>query len=373
MSPADKYLEKKIAERVSAGNLRTLTGERLQTDFFSNDYLGFATNGVVAQQMKLYPGYGHETGATGSRLLSGNFAEAELLEQAAAAFHDAEAALLFNSGYNANIGLIAAVAGREATIIYDALSHASILDGVRLSHAGTKFKFRHNDLEDLEQLLKKSATGAPLYVVIESVYSMDGDFAPLKDIILLTERYGASLIVDEAHATGVFGNHGEGLVHALGLQKQVFARVHTFGKAMGCHGAVVAGSRRLVQYLINFARSFIYTTALSGHSVCAARAAYDCMKAPDFSNQQLHDLIGYFRSRVATSQQMWLDSQSSIQAIIIPDNRQCRELSGLLAESGIQARAILSPTVPHGKERIRICLHQFNTTVQVGMLFDVLG
>ena len=373
MNPADQYIRKKIEARVRDGNLRLLSAERLEVDFFSNDYLGFVTSGILERTMADIPADGFDTGSTGSRLLSGNSSAAELLEHTAARFHDAEAALLFNSGYNANTGLIAAVAGRESTILYDSLCHASIHDGIRLSQARNKFKFAHNDLKELEALLVRHQDGCPLYVVVESVYSMDGDVAPLAEIAALAEKHHAALIVDEAHATGVFGARGEGLVHSLGLQNQVFARVHTFGKALGCHGAVVVGSKELVQFLINFSRPFIYTTALPGHAVRAAIGAYTCLTAPGFTNEPLHSMIAAFRQKTSGSAHKWMDSSSPIQAILLPGNENCRRYSALLAQAGIQAKAILSPTVPAGGERIRICLHEFNTAEQIERLFEVLG
>ena len=373
MNPADLYLRRKLDERAAAGNLRSLSTDRLAADFFSNDYLGFVTNGILERRMADKSASLLSTGSTGSRLLSGNSPDAEILEATAARFHDAEASLLFNSGYNANTGLIASVAGRESTILYDALSHASIIEGVRLSHARHKHKFVHNDLNELESLLQQSQDGHPVFVVVESVYSMDGCFAPLKAIAGLCARYHAALIVDEAHATGVFGANGQGLVYELGLQDQIFARVHTFGKAMGCHGAVVAGSSELTSFLINFARPFIYTTALPGHSVQAALTAYACMSDAGFSHRPLHELIRYFREKIAGSVFEWLDSTTPIQGVVIPGNEQCRAVAQQLAAQGIQAKAILSPTVPAGAERIRICLHTFNTAEQLDLLFRTMG
>src|SRR5690606_18769580 len=182
-------------------------------------------------------------------------------------FHGSEAALIYNSGYDANIGFFSSVPQRGDIILYDELVHASIREGIRLSHARA-FKFKHNDLQDLDSLLLKYNSKQDnldqryIYVVTESVFSMDGDTALLEGLTNITDIQGAYLIVDEAHATGVFGKKGQGLVQHLDLQKRVFARIITFGKAMGAHGAVITGSKLLGDYLINFSRSFIYTTAL---------------------------------------------------------------------------------------------------------------
>ncbi len=372
MNRVEQHLSHKLEERTQAGNLRALPVGRQAIDFFSNDYLGLATTGLL---QSLVPNIhtGQSTGSTGSRLLSGNNVQTEELETLIASFHKAEAALLFNSGYDANVGLLSCIPSRHTTILYDELCHASIIDGVRLSQCTRKYKFGHNDVHELEEQLKKYSEQGPLLVVVESVYSMDGDMAPLTELVALCETHDAQLIVDEAHATGVFGNHGEGLVCLLNLQDRVFARVHTFGKALGCHGAVVVGSTLLQQYLINFARSFIYTTALPGHSVAAIKAAYDHLAGNGFSNKALHDLIDHFRMRIQESGNVnWRNSRSAIQALVIGDNGRCKEMATRLQQAGLQVNPILQPTVPVGMERLRVCLHTFNTTEEVDMLFECI-
>lgn len=371
MNPLDQYLDHKLQERREAGNLRKLRTERAATDFFSNDYLGLATNDLLQE---IVGDLSYSGGSTGSRLLSGNTIEATELEKTIALFHKAEAALLFNSGYDANIGLLNCISNRHTTILYDELCHASIIDGIQLSQASRCYKFRHNDLQDLEEKLKRTDKGQPVIIVVESVYSMDGDLAPLKDICSLTETYNARLIVDEAHATGVFGIHGEGLVCSLDLEGKVFARVHTFGKALGCHGAAVVSSQLLIDYLINFARSFIYTTALPMHAIKTISAAYSYLQSPDFSNAQLHELISYFRSCIQQSDDgRWKDSISAIQALVIGSNEKTIATANALQHAGLQINPILHPTVPLGMERLRICLHSFNTKAEIDTLMDVLN
>lgn len=373
MNHVDQYLASKLKEREQAGNLRQLTIHKAQVDFYSNDYLGLATTGVLASLMHPLSVGGHAVGSTGSRLLSGNSEHAEELERIIATFHKADAALLFNSGYDANIGLFASIADRHATILYDEYCHASIIDGIRLSLSSRKYKFRHNDLNVLEDKLKRRSDAGPVIVAVESVYSMDGDMAPLKDLTELCARYEAQLIVDEAHATGVVGAHGEGVVSSLGLQDEVFARVYTFGKALGCHGAAVIGGDLLKRYLINFARSFIYTTALPDHSIRAIQCAYEYLSDHSFTNQPLHDLITYFRSKInATGNANWKDSQSPIQALVTGDNQKTKQLATAMQQAGLQINPILHPTVPSGAERLRVCLHSFNTTEQVDLLFEKL-
>ena len=237
-------LSRKLSVREKEGTLRILqTGEGL-TDFFSNDYLGFASDQEIDLEVgnEDLPGF-QKNGSTGSRLISGNSKAHEELESALAAFFSAESALLFNSGYDANIGLLSAVLQRQDAVFFDRLSHASIRDGISLSSASS-YGFEHNDLVDLKKKLSngRSISGQN-YVVVESVYSMDGDEAPLEELVAFCRSEKLYLIVDEAHATGVLGPDGSGLVSSLGLERDVFARVHTFGKALGCHGAAVLGSQ----------------------------------------------------------------------------------------------------------------------------------
>lgn len=236
-----------------------------------------------------------------------------------------------------------------------------------------RYKFEHNNTNDLEDKLKRFSQQGPVIVAVESVYSMDGDTAPLSELVTLCERYDAQLIVDEAHATGIFGENGRGLVCQLGLQDRVFARVHTFGKALGCHGAIVLGSHVLKQYLVNFARSFIYTTALPGHSLLAIYQAYRHLASPTFSSQPLHDLIAYFREHINNSLVTgWKDSTSPIQALVAGNNEESKQMAAAIQQAGLQVNAILHPTVRAGEERLRICLHTFNTREQVDLLFKTL-
>jgi 8-amino-7-oxononanoate synthase len=368
-----QHLEKKLAERESAGNLRQLSTQHATVDFFSNDYLGLATNGIITAALKdIQPGAKY-SGSTGSRLLSGNTLQVLQLEDKISAFHKAEAALVFNSGYDANIGLITSVANRHTVIIYDELCHASIIDGIRLAQCKDYLRFKHNDAIHLGSLLQSVDANYNIMVVVESIYSMDGDAAHLAEFAALCEKHNASLIVDEAHATGVIGKRGEGLVCHLGLEEKVFARVHTFGKALGCHGAAVVGSKLLKDYLVNFARSFIYTTALPLHSVYAIEAAYDHLSSPGFSNESLHELITYFRSKINDSKANWKDSESPIQALIAGDNAKAKTIATKLQQAGLQVNAILHPTVPLGEERLRVCLHTFNTKEQIDTLFSIIS
>ncbi len=367
---ANHRLEFSLSERARHGLLRALKPEQYLIDFCSNDYLGFANSVELKQLVKdnFNRNDDAKMGSTGSRLLTGNSDYAEGLECEIAQFHVAEAGLLFNSGYDANVGLFSCIAQRGDTIITDEFIHASIIDGVRLSYAN-RYTFKHNNLHSLEEKLRLSK--GLVFVVVESVYSMDGDEAPLLEILNLTNRYGANLIVDEAHATGVFGLQGRGKVCLEKLEKDIFARIVTFGKALGCHGAIVLGSRTLRNYLINFSRSFIYTTASSFHNLVSVKCAYQLL-AQTNSSQKLFHNISLFRSLCKNKFQRFLcvDSDSAIQCIIVSGNEATKKLSIYLQEQGFDVRPILSPTIPVGQERLRICLHSFNTDEEITSLID---
>ncbi|GAB3333064.1 pyridoxal phosphate-dependent aminotransferase family protein [Larkinella ripae] len=362
-----------LEKRRAAGLLRSLKKPTGLIDFCSNDYLGLARSEELRQTLEQAArAYSPLlNGSTGSRLLAGNSALAEELESEIAFFHAAEAALVFNSGYDANVGLLASLPQRGDTLLTDELIHASMIDGARLSVAN-RFKFRHNDLNDLENRLK-SATGT-VYVAIESVYSMDGDLAPLPEIVELCETYEAALLVDEAHATGVFGPNGVGVVQSLGLQNRVFARIHTFGKALGVHGAVVVGSGALRDFLINFARSFVYSTALPPHSLLAIQSVYRFLPQSEALIRRLHTLRTYFQQQIdqRLPQTEWISADSPILGLLVPGNDACRAVAAQLQQAGFDIRPIVSPTVPAGRERLRICLHAFNSEPEIDALVQTL-
>ncbi len=361
-------IQQKLQSRQEAGNYRKLRPENRLIDFCSNDYLGFAHSEQLAEFIREEISACNTkivNGSTGSRLISGNSDYAEKIEQIIANYHDAESGLLFNSGYDANLGLLSSLPQRHDTVIHDELAHASIIDGIRLSNA-TRYTFKHNDTDSLE--LKLKATKGLIYVVVESVYSMDGDQAPLEAISLLCRRYNAALIVDEAHALGVFG---KGLVNQLNLQHDVFARVITFGKALGAHGAIVLGSIALRDYLINFARSFIYTTAAPLHQLATIKAGYRFLKSSDALIDELKGKIGLY-NRLMNGQYKTTLSASAIQTIILSSNNATRSAAQTLQQNGFDVRPILSPTVAAGTERLRICLHTYNTDEQIIQLTTLI-
>jgi 8-amino-7-oxononanoate synthase len=364
MNKAEEFIKHKLKQRLDNASLRKLISSGLPVDFCSNDYLGFARsaelrNAINVEVAALQP---VNNGSGGSRLLSGNTTYTEEAERYIARFHNSEAGLIFNSGYDANVGLLSSLGQKGDTFICDELIHASLIDGARLTHAN-RYTFKHNDLTDLEAKLKV-AKGI-IYVIVESVYSMDGDIAPLQHISDLCKLYQANLIVDEAHATGVFGKHGVGLVQSLNLEQHIFARIVTFGKAIGCHGAIVLGSTSLREYLINFSRSFIYTTAAPLHNIIAVKCAYKMLAALDYSTE-LNKKIVLFTSLINKLDVSGITaSPSAIQTILFPGNSNARNAATELQANNFDVRPILSPTVPEGKERLRICLHLYNTDEEI--------
>ena len=365
------HIQQKLDKRKADNAFRELKENNHLVDFCSNDYLGFASEKEIHILDNL-----PQFGATGSRLISGNYKLTVEVEHFLAGFYKAESGLIYNSGYNANVGLFSCVAQRSDTIIYDELIHASIRDGIKLSNANS-FSFKHNELIALEDKIKVAKGN--VFVAVESIYSMDGDETPLQKIVELCKKYDAALIVDEAHGCGIFGGKGEGLVVQHNLENEVFARVVTFGKAFGCHGAVVLGNKLLRDYLINYSRSFIYTTALPLTSILTIKKAHNFLLENLDRVEKLKELISYFKSQICHSELVEgasfrvVESNSSIQCIIVPGNNEARKLADNVQNKGFDVRAILAPTVTKGQERLRICLHSFNTKEQVDELLKIIG
>ncbi len=369
MKGAAEYIQQKLAERQQAGSYRLLRVENDLIDFCSNDYLGFARSATMKHyidaEMANHPEA--HNGSGGSRLLAGNSLYTETLEAEIADWHKSEAALLYNSGYDANLGLFSSLPQRGDTIILDELAHASIIDGARLSNAN-RYSFKHNDLESLEQKLR--AAKGNIFIGIECIYSMDGDSPPITQILDLADEYNAAVIVDEAHAVGLYKY---GLIAHLNLQHRVFARVITFGKAMGCHGAAVLSSNTLREYLINFSRSFIYTTAAPLHQLAAIRSAYKMLLSADDIISDLHERIALFKDCIDKRNVSLIPSDSAIQCIILGSNERAKNASKIIAEHGMDVRAIMSPTVAASAERLRICLHTHNTIGEIRKLASVIN
>lgn len=367
MKTFPKRLTEKLQKREADNALRELNSQSQLVDFSSNDYLGFSKSEAIFNQTHNYL-VGHNikhNGATGSRLLSGNHGLYNLVETVLCEFHKAEAALVYNSGYDANVGFFSSVPQRHDIILYDEFIHASIRDGINMSNAQA-YKFAHNDLSELDTLLKKHSdsildSSISIYVITESVFSMDGDSPHLETLAQLCTNYHALLVVDEAHAVGVFGDHGKGLVQQLGLERQVFARVITFGKALGAHGAAILGSEKLKSYLVNFSRSLIYTTALPPHSLATINSAYLELIKSD-AQRKLHEKINHFKSEIKKHEleSFFIKSDSAIHCAVVSGNKSVKQIALQLHKNGFDVKPILSPTVPKGQERLRFCIHSYN-------------
>lgn len=392
MARYPQRLQKLLNKRKENDTFRELPSKNSLIDFSSNDYLGFSKSEKIfknASKLILAKGI-IQNGATGSRLLSGNNSLYEGVEHMLCEYHRTEAALIFNSGYDANIGFFSSVPQRGDFILYDEFIHASVRDGIKMSNAKA-FKFKHNNLEDLhghiERIRNVNNKSKELYIVTESVFSMDGDSPDLYALVNLCEKNDSHLIVDEAHAVGVFGKNGEGLVQDNELQDKVFARIITFGKALGCHGAAVLGKNELKDYLVNFARSFIYTTGLPPHSLATIQSAYNelrnstetirILEAPNDrikrtnSFIKLRQNITHFKKELKRLKlkQHFIESNSTIHCCIVPGNTRIKNIAKSLGEKGFDVKPILSPTVPEGQERLRFCLHTFNSEKEIS---DVL-
>jgi 8-amino-7-oxononanoate synthase len=376
-----KNLVSKLEIRKQNNALRKLPSPNNLIDFSSNDYLGFSKNELIfnATHQYLIQKESFQNGATGSRLLSGNHEIYLEAEDFIAQFHVSESALIFNSGYDANVGFFSSVPQKGDLILYDELSHASIRDGIRMSNAKS-YKFNHNDFEDLERLITKQLKSdnlqlTTIYIVTETVFSMDGDCPNLEELVQLSEKYNCYLVVDEAHTLGVFGDKGEGLIQYLGLHDRVFARIMTFGKGLGCHGAAIIGSLELKEYLVNFARSFIYTTGLSPHSVATILVGYQNLETQSATIIKLKENIIHFNQQknVLGLKPMFVRSKSAIQSAIIPGNQNVKSIAIKIQDEGFDVKAILSPTVPEGQERLRFCIHSFNSKEDISQVLHFLS
>lgn len=367
----DTFINQKLQVRRTENSFRKLTTKTGLADFTSNDYLGLARSEdlfqIIQAKVESLP---HNNGATGSRLLSGNTHYIEDVEHKLATIFKSESALIFNSGYAANQAVLSSLPQKGDTILYDELAHACIRDGARLSLA-SRFPFIHNDLNHLEERLKRAQGN--IFVAVESIYSMDGDLCPLKELVELAEKYNATIILDEAHSTGIMGKSGAGLAVSLDLENKIPIRIYTFGKAMGVHGACVAGNKNLMDYLINFARTFIFTTAMAPHSIASIDCAFQYLAAHEELQQELNEKINLFSTASAQLHVQLLSSKTQIQGIIVPGNDNIKNVAQQLQSNQFDVRPILSPTVAKGSERLRICLHTFNSQAEIESLVEQLS
>ncbi|MGV2980082.1 8-amino-7-oxononanoate synthase [Camelimonas sp. ID_303_24] len=362
-----------LAELARRGRLR-----RLQTaaglDFASNDYLGLAASGVLRDAAMAALAAGIPVGSGGSRLLRGNHSAHEALEQDAAQLFGAEAALYLGGGFQANQAIFATLPGKDDLVVYDALSHASVHEGLRLRR-GPAVAFVHNDMADADQRIRawRSAGGAgEVWLAVESVYSMEGDKAPMADVAALARRHDAILVVDEAHATGLYGPHGAGLAHGIEAAGVRLLTLHTCGKALGASGGLICGDRTLVDLLVTRARPFIFATAPSPLMAEVARAALGVLRDRPELRQRALELIAHAHAEAARCCGL-SGLQTQIIPVIIGEDGRTMELAAALQAQGFDVRGIRPPTVPSGASRLRIAITGNVTCENVTNLFETLA
>jgi 8-amino-7-oxononanoate synthase len=358
------------------GHILTSDGREL-VNFSSNDYLGLASDPEIADAAaRAAREFG--VGAGSARLVSGTSSAVETLEGRLAHFQGRERAVIFGSGYLANVGVIAALVGRDDAVVADRLVHASIIDGCRLSGAHL-YRYRHSDIDSLTEMLQRAADrrARRILVVTESVFSMDGDVARLAEIVEVKERFGAALLVDEAHADGVFGPRGTGLCGELGLADRVELHLGTFSKAFGCYGAYVTGASPWIEYLVNAARTLIYATALPPMVVAAIAAALDRIEVADAARATLASNTARFRSALAATGADTANSSTQIVPALLGGSDRALAVSQALEDAGFLAIAIRPPTVPKGAARLRFSLTALHTPDEldrvVGAFEAILG
>lgn len=351
MRIADR-LSRELAELDRDSQLRSLETPHA-LDFSSNDYLGLACDSRIKQAVAAALASPEMAAATGSRLLSGNSERWMALESDFAKFAGTEAALYFTSGYLANVGLLASLLEPGDTVFSDSANHASLIDGMRLSKA-RRVVFPHLDLEFLEKALRAVPPEGGKFIVVESVFSMEGDFAPLAELTRLAERYDAELIVDEAHAVGVFGPRGRGLVAAAGLSANALATIFTCGKALAASGAFVCGSETLRNYLINRARTFIFSTALPPYFAAQVRAGFELASRADAERARVIGLANFLRAELRRQGLEVPAGTSPIVPVILGENERAMRVAQRLRAAGFGVRAIRPPTVPEGTARLRL-------------------
>ncbi len=342
-----------VLEEVLPGGKVRLDGQVL-LNLSSNDYLGLAQDPrLIKAAQTAAARWG--AGAGASRLVVGHLALHEAVEARLAAFKGTQAAVIFSTGYMANLGVISALVGAGDAVYCDKLNHASIYDGIKLSGANL-LRFPHRDLNRLEDLLQQSQGHRRRLIITDSVFSVDGDLAPLAELVALKERFGAALMIDEAHATGVLGERGAGLAEALGLTERIEVHLGTFSKALGSLGGYVAGDRRLIDYLHNRARSFIYSTALAPPVLGAIEAALEIVVREPERRAYLREESEKFRRGLESAGLDTLGSETQIVPVLVGNNGRTLEFAARLRSQGLMAVALRPPTVPPGRARVRFSL-----------------
>ncbi|MBI5747962.1 MAG: 8-amino-7-oxononanoate synthase [Nitrospinae bacterium] len=344
------YRELKIIEGEQGNRVRI--GGREVILLSSNNYLGLASHPEIKKAaVSAIEKFGCGSGA--SRLISGSMELHKELEEKIASFKKTESAILFNSGYTANLGVLSSICGKGDVIFCDKLNHASIIDGCLLSGAELK-RYPHKDIDALEKFLKKSSGFKKRLIVTDGIFSMDGDIAPLKAIVLLAKRYSAILMVDDAHATGILGKNGRGTGEYFGLNDSIDIIMGTLSKAVGSFGGFVAGRKKLIEFLINRARSFIYTTSLPPSVIASSIAAIDIIEKGDDLRDLLWKNVRYLKDGLKNIGFDIMGSESQIIPVFVGDTHRAVEMSQMLLKEGVFVQGIRPPTVPHGKSRLRV-------------------
>jgi 8-amino-7-oxononanoate synthase len=391
----EQKLGQHLQNRYLASRLRKLTTSPPgAVDFSSNDFLSLSTSPMLRSEFLAELDRHSDSlaiGSRGSRLLDGNSVYADRLEEEIAAFHAAPAGLLWNSGFDANSGFFACVPQVGDVIVHDELIHASVHDGMKLSRAARRIPFAHNSVEHLRQVLEGLLVedlglrrgSKSVFIAVESVYSMDGDLAPLVEIVRLKKelfpRKTCYIIVDEAHATGVIGRKGRGLVSHLELEKEVFARLHTFGKGLGCSGAIILCTPTVRSYLINYARPLIYTTFMPFPALAAIKGSYSLLQSGRTEALAVHlrELVVHLHSLLQATLSTYRHHADLKQIIDVPSTcpespifslqtHHARNLANCCQDRGFVVRAVVPPTVP--TRRVRVCLHAGNSKAEVEAL-----
>ena len=366
---AGNYREIKYLEPVAAS--RVVYNGRVYLNLCSNSYLSLHVHPeVVSAAKEAIERYG--AGTCSSRSVSGSIDLYGAVEEEVASFKGYERALIFSNGYLANIGIVATLTDGDDVIFSDELNHSSIIDSARLSRA-EKVIYRHLDVEDLEKKVKRGAGTRRKFVITETVFSMDGDVAPLKEIYALKEKYGVHVIVDEAHGTGVFGETGKGVEEMHGLSGCMDVQMGTFGKALGSFGAFALGESVTMEYLVNRARTFMYTTALPASVLAAGRAALRLVKESTSYKDELWVNIARMRQGL---REMGFDlerSEGPIIPVVVGEDSKTVEMQRRLMDRGIFLQAIRPPTVPPGTSRLRLTVTRGLTSQEIDQALDAIG
>lgn len=347
-------LLRKIRIRKSSQDKKISIDGKFVLNFSSNDYLGLCSDKRLKEaSIKATKLFGVGTGA--SRLISGTHELHKKLEEKLAKFKNTEKSLVFNSGYQANVGIISSLVGKDDLVLLDRLNHASIIDGIILSRA--KFiRYPHNDTKALEKILEENKNFKRKLIVTDTVFSMDGDIAKLNEIVRLKEKYNCLLMIDEAHAIGVFGKNGAGLVEYLGLKGKIDLEMGTLSKALGSFGAYVCASKILIEYLINKCRAFIYTTSLPYGVIASSIKAIEIVEKDKKLRKSLWENTNYTREKLKILGFNTLNSQTPIIPILTGDSNLTMKFSNMLFKEGIFACAIRPPTVPMDEARLRLTI-----------------